>query len=119
MRQECRFRAKCRQSVSRPIRHGHDRAHRARRHRYRDRHGRLQLPLASGRISFVRKVDEHGHIQVNAHSYFVGKPLSRCYVTATIYPQRQEVVIKYERRVHKRYAFPIAERIIAPIAART
>jgi transposase len=87
--------------------------------RYRDRRGRLQLPLASGRISFVRKVNDHGLIQVNARSYFVGKRLSRRYVTATIYPQRRELVIKHERRVYKRYPFPIDESIIAPLAAPT
>jgi putative transposase len=86
---------------------------------YRDAKGRLQLPLASGRISLIRKVNDHGFIQVNAHGYFVGKRLARRYVTATIYPHRKELVIKHGRRVHKRFSFPVSEKLIAPLVQQS
>lgn len=38
--------------------------------RYRDRDGRLCLPLAHGRVSFIRRVDNAGDIDVNGRHYF-------------------------------------------------
>jgi transposase len=83
---------------------------------YRDRRGRLQLPLARGRVSFIRKVNDHGCIQVNGQTYFIGKRLARQYVTATVYPHRRALVVKYEGRVRKRFAFPVYERLVAPLS---
>jgi hypothetical protein len=83
---------------------------------YRDRRGRLQLPLARGRVSFIRKVNDHGRIQVNGQAYFIGKRLARHYVTATIYPHRRTLVVKHEGRVRKRFAFPVHEKLIAPLS---
>jgi hypothetical protein len=83
---------------------------------YRDRRGRLQLPLARGRVSFIRKVNDRGCIQVNGQAYFIGKRLARQYVTATVYPHRRTLVVKHEGRVRKRFAFPVHERLVAPLA---
>jgi transposase len=83
---------------------------------YRDRRGRLQLPLARGRVSFIRKVNDRGCIQVNGQAYFIGKRLARQYVTATVYPHRRALVVKHERRVRKRFAFPVYERLVAPLS---
>jgi hypothetical protein len=77
---------------------------------------RLQFPLARGRVSFVRKVNDHGFIQVSAQPYFIGKRLARQYVTATVYTQRQQLVIKIQRNVHKRFEFPISEPLVPPLA---
>ena len=83
---------------------------------YRDRRGRLQLPLARGRVSFIRKVNDHGHIQVNGQPYFIGKRLARQYVTATVYPHRRTLVVKHEGRVRKRFTFPVHERLVPPLS---
>jgi hypothetical protein len=77
---------------------------------------RLQLPLARGRVSFIRKINDHGCIQVNGQPYFIGKRLARQYVTATVYPHRRTLVVKHEGRVRKRFAFPVHERLIAPLS---
>lgn len=82
---------------------------------YRDPGARLQLPLARGRVSFIRKVNDHGLIQVNAQPYFIGKRLARHYVTATIYSHRRTLVVKHEGRVHKQFEFPVHEKLIAPL----
>jgi hypothetical protein len=82
---------------------------------YRDRRGRLQLPLARGRVSFIRKVNDHGLIQVNGQAYFIGKRLARHYVTATVYPHRHTLVVKHERRVHKQFEFPVQEKLVAAL----
>jgi Winged helix-turn helix/Integrase core domain len=84
---------------------------------YRDRRARLQLPLARGRVSFVRKVNDHGLIQVNGQGYLIGKRLARQYVTATIYPHRQALVVKHEGRVHKQFEFPVHDTLTAPLSS--
>jgi integrase-like protein len=84
---------------------------------YRDRRSRLQLPLARGRVSFIRKVNDHGLIQVNGQPYLIGKRLARQYVTATIYPYRRTLVVKHEGRLHKRFQFPVHETLVAPLGS--
>jgi len=81
---------------------------------YRDRRGRLKLPLARGRVSFIRKVNDQGEIYVNAKAYFVGKRLARRYVAATIYTHRQRLVIRHDRRTLKHFVFPVREPLVAP-----
>jgi putative transposase len=82
---------------------------------YRDSQGRLKLPLARGRVSFIRKVDDQGNIRVNAHPYFVGKRKARQYVIATVYTHRRLLVIKHERRTLKHFPFPLHETLVAPL----
>jgi transposase len=82
---------------------------------YQDRQGRLVLPLARGRVSFIRKVDADGQIDLNGWAYFVGKRLTGCYVTATIFPHRQELVVKQAHSVYKRFPFCISEPVVAPL----
>jgi hypothetical protein len=84
---------------------------------YRDSRGQLHLPLARGRVSFVRKVNDSGCIKVNAQSYFIGKRLARQYITATVYTHCAELVVKVERRVHKRFDFPVSEQLVTPLVA--
>lgn len=82
---------------------------------YRDKQGRLRLPLARGRVSFIRRVDARGQIELNGRSYFVGKRLTGRYVTATIFPHRQELVVKHTHRIHKRFPFPMSEPLVDPL----
>lgn len=83
--------------------------------RYRDHTGRLSLPLARGRVSFIRRVDATGGIDVNGRSYFAGKRLAGRYITATIFPHRRALVLKHGRRVHKCLPFPVAEGVVRPL----
>ena len=39
--------------------------------RYIDSNGHLNIPIAKGRVSFIRKIDSHGKIEVNGSTYFV------------------------------------------------
>ena len=81
---------------------------------YRDARGHVRLPLARGRVSFIRKVDAHGRIEIPGLAYFVGKRLTGRYVTATLFTHRAEVVVKQGGRIHKRFPFPIGEPMVAP-----
>jgi len=82
---------------------------------YRDHRGRLHLPLARGRISFIRRVDARGAVEVNARPYSLGKKLTGRYIMATIFTHRQEMVVKVGGRVCKRFAFTIHEPLVAPL----
>ena len=84
-------------------------------HTYRDSQGRLKLPLARGRVSFIRRVNDQGYLRVNAQAYFIGKRKARQYVTATVYTHRQLLVIKLNRTVLKHFVFPVHEQLVAPL----
>lgn len=83
--------------------------------RYRDRQGQLQLPLARGRLSFVRRVSGTGTIALPGGTYRIGRRLVGQYVVATLYTQRRELVVKLEGRVVKRFPCPIRERVVPPL----
>jgi len=82
---------------------------------YRDARGHLQLPLARGRISFVRRISGTGTIELPGGTYRVGRRLAGQYVVATLYTHRREIVVKLEGRVVKRFACPIREPLMAPL----
>ncbi len=84
--------------------------------RYRDPRGRLQLPIARGRVSWIQKVDADGHILINARPYLVGKRLTGHYVQATLFTHRRAVVVcDVTRRRVKTFAFPLSERAMSPL----
>jgi hypothetical protein len=82
---------------------------------YRDAHGALYLPLARGRISFVRRVGGAGTIELPGRSGRVGRRLAGQYVVATLYPHRRLIVVKLEGRVVKRFPCPIREKLVSPL----
>lgn len=82
---------------------------------YQDEQGHLSLPVAKGKISFVRKVDAHGYIEVNGKAYFIRKKLEGQYVMATVYPHRKRLVVKQENRVIKSLPFHLKARVVEPL----
>ncbi len=82
---------------------------------YIDPKGSLKLPIAKGKVSFIRRVDSHGRVEVNGFSYFVRKKLERQYVVATIFTYRKKLVVKHENKIIKSFAFPIKGLIINPV----
>ncbi|OQZ01776.1 MAG: hypothetical protein B6D34_12695 [Candidatus Brocadia sp. UTAMX1] len=85
---------------------------------YRDAQGRLSLPIAKGKISFVRKVDFHGKVEINGVPYFIRRKLEGQYVVATILTQRKKMVVKHENKIIKTFSFPIKGHIIDSIVVR-
>jgi len=82
---------------------------------YQDAQGHLGLPVAKGKVSFVRKVDSQGYIEVNGKAYFIRKKLEGQYVLATIYPHRKRLVVKQDNRVIKSLPFPLKAKIVDPL----
>jgi transposase InsO family protein len=87
--------------------------------KYIDSHGHLNFPIAKGKVSFVRKVDAHGKIEVNGSTYFVRRKLEGQYVVATIVSHKKRLVVKQGNKIIKAFTFPIKGRIIDPLFAIT
>jgi hypothetical protein len=80
-----------------------------------DSNGNLNIPIAKGKVSFIRKVDSHGRIEVNGATYFIRKKLEGQYVVATIFTHRKRLVVKQDNRVIKSFSFPIKGHIVNPL----
>lgn len=86
---------------------------------YIDSSGHLHIPIAKGKVSFIRKVDTHGRIEVNGSSYFVRRKLEGQYVVATIIPQRKRLVVKQDKENIKSFTFSLKGHVITPLLAKT
>ncbi len=83
--------------------------------RYIDSNGHLNIPIAKGKVSFIRKVDSHGKIEVNGATYFIRRKLEGQYVIATIFTHRKRLVVKQENKIVKSFSFPSKGHIVAPL----
>ena len=81
-----------------------------------DSRGHLDLPIAKGCVSFVRKVDAHGCIEFNGAAYFILRRLERQYVVATLSTHHRRVFVKYEGKAIKTFPFPFVGKVVDPIA---
>lgn len=81
----------------------------------RDPRGALRLPLARGRISFVRRVDRTGTVALPGQRCRVARRLAGQYVVATLYTHRRLIVVKLEGRVVRCSPCPIREKVLAPL----
>ncbi len=82
---------------------------------YRDAAGDLRLPLARGRISWVRPVDERGHLALLGRRLALGPLAANQYVIATLSTGRAEISVRVGERALKLFRSPIAERVIQPL----
>ena len=82
---------------------------------YIDTRGHLALPIAKGRVSFVRKVDNRGSIEFNGAEYFIRRKLERQYVVATLSSHHRRVFIKHEGKLIKTFPFPFIGKVVDPL----
>lgn len=83
--------------------------------KYMDSNGHLNLPIAKGKVSFIRKVDSHGKIEVNGATYFIRRKLEGQYVVASIFTHRKRLVVKQGNKIIKSFSFPIKGHIVSPL----
>jgi len=83
--------------------------------KYIDPKGHLNFPIARGRVSFIRKVNPHGKIEVNGSTYFIRRKLEGQYVIATIFTHRKRLVVKQDNKIIKSFSFPVKSHIIVPL----
>lgn len=82
--------------------------------RYRDARGELRLPLARGRISWVRRADERGEVWIAGERLRIRKAANQ-YVVGTLSTGRREVVVRLGQQVVSRFHYGIDERLVQPL----
>lgn len=85
---------------------------------FREPDGRLKIPLARGRVTWIRLVSENGGIDIGGKRFPVGARYANQYVTATLSTSRRTVTVKLGARVVKRFPFPLTERVVQPVLQR-
>ena len=85
---------------------------------YRDSLGELRFPLARGRISWVRRADEHGRLEILGHRLRLGRRVANEYLICTLSTARAELTIQLDGRPIGAYRHPIDEKVIRPLVGR-
>jgi putative transposase len=65
-----------------------------------------RLPVAAGRVTFIRRVSSRGTISVLSQSFAVGKRHKGRYVKAVLDTQRARLTVYLDGRVVKRWPYP-------------
>jgi putative transposase len=68
------------------------------------------LPIAAGRISFIRQVTLNGKVHVLSQTFKVGKRLKGEYVKVVLDTRRQHLTIYRQGRVFKRWPYPFLKK---------
>lgn len=85
---------------------------------YRDAAGELRLPLARGRISWVRRADERGVLALQGRRLPLGRAAANQYVVATLSTGRGDIAVRVGERAVKLFDFAIRERVVQPLRRR-
>jgi Homeodomain-like domain/Integrase core domain len=85
---------------------------------YRDGLGELRFPLARGRISWVRRADEHGGLEILGHRLRLGRRAANEYLVCTLSTAREELTVRLDGRPIGAYRHPIDEKVIRPLVGR-
>lgn len=83
--------------------------------RYRDADGELHMPLARGRISWVRRADERGTLAVLGRRLPLGQAAANEYAVATLSTGRGDITVRLTSGAVKLFRFPITERVVQPL----
>jgi len=84
---------------------------------HRDDRGDLRLPLARGRISWVRRADEHGGVWILDQHLRI-RSIANRYVIATLTTGIGEVRVRLGTEVVSRFRFDMPERVVQPLVRR-
>jgi len=69
------------------------------------------LPIAAGRVSFIRQVTPHGNVHLLSQTFKVGKRLKGEYVKVVLDTQRSHLTVYRQGRVFKRWPYPFLKEI--------
>lgn len=64
------------------------------------------LPIAAGRVTFIRQVTRHGNIHLLSQTYWVGKRLKHHYVKVVLDTQHRYLTVYLKGRLFKRWPYP-------------
>ena len=68
------------------------------------------LPIAAGRITFIRQVTAHGNVHLLSQTFKVGKRLKGEYLKIVLDTQRAHLTAYRQGRVFKRWPYPFVKR---------
>jgi len=68
------------------------------------------LPVAAGRVTFIRQVRPSGCIHLLSQSFFVGKRLKGQYVKVVLDTQRAQLTVYVKGRIFKRWSYPYLKK---------
>jgi putative transposase len=67
------------------------------------------LPIAAGRVTFIRQVTPHGNIHLLSQTFKVGKRLKGQFVKAVLDTQRAQLTVYAQGRIVKRWPYPFVK----------
>ena len=79
-----------------------------------DRNGRLHIPLARGRLTYLRRVQPGGVINISRSHYPVPDSLTGSVAAATVLTGSRRLVIRHASHIIATHRFPIPEATINP-----
>jgi Homeodomain-like domain/Integrase core domain len=68
------------------------------------------LPIAAGRITFIRQVTPHGNVHLLSQTFKVGKRLKGEYVKVVLDTRRGHLTVYRQGRVFKRWPYPFLNK---------
>jgi len=68
------------------------------------------LPIAAGRVTFIRQVTQHGNIHLLGQTFRVGKRLRGEYLKAVLDTQRGRLTVYRDGRVFKRWPYKLLNK---------
>lgn len=67
------------------------------------------LPIAAGRVTFIRQVTPHGNIHLLSQTFKVGKRLKGQFVKTVLDTQRAQLTVYAQGRIVKRWPYPFVK----------
>jgi hypothetical protein len=64
------------------------------------------LPVAAGRVTFIRQVTVHGKIHLLSQTFSIGKCLKGQYVKVVLDTRHAQLTLYVKGRIFKRWAYP-------------
>jgi len=68
------------------------------------------LPIAAGRVTFIRQVTLHGNIHLLGQTFKIGKRMKRQYVKAVLDTKRAHLTAYMNGRIFKRWPYPFLRK---------
>ena len=68
------------------------------------------IPLASGRVTFIRQVTQHGNLHLLGQTFFVGKRLRGEYLKVVLDTHRQRLTVYRNGRLLKRWPYKLLNK---------
>jgi len=69
-----------------------------------------KLPVAVGKVTFIRLVSVHGTVSILGQAFKVGKRLKFQYVKVTIYTKFQKLKVYHKGKLIKEFPYPLSKK---------